>query len=158
MAAPSATVRQTPSGRWLKDGYQVLVTFALDPDISLWEKTVTPPGMDGGDAIDQTTQHNADWRTSAPRGLVTLTESTFTAAYDPACYSQLLAILNRETTITERFADGSTIAYYGFLRVFQPDAMSEGTQPEATVTITPTNWDPSGNTEEGPTITSVAGT
>ena len=158
MAAPTPTVRQSPTGRKLWDGYQVKVTFALDPDVSLWEKTITPPGIDGGDAIDQTTQHNDDWRTSAPRGLVTLTESTFTAAYDPAAYSQLLALVNKLTTVTELFCDGSTIAYYGFLRTFQPDAMSEGTQPEATVTITPTNFDHVNGVEAGPTITSIAGT
>lgn len=157
-AAPSATVRQTPAGRWLKDGYQVLTTVALDPDISFWEKTITPPGLDNGDAIEQTTQHNADWRGFAPRGLITMTESTRTVAYDPAVYTQIAAVIGRETTITERFADGSTLAYYGYVKSFQPNEMSEGNQPEATVVIQPTNWDYTNNVEAAPVLTSVSGT
>ncbi len=41
--------------RRLDDGYQTLIEFAENPAIKLWEKSVTPPGIDGGDAIDTTT-------------------------------------------------------------------------------------------------------
>jgi hypothetical protein len=158
MAAPTPTARISPTGIKLKDGYQALITFAVDPDCALWEKTVKPPGIDGGDPIEQTTMHNITWRTRAPRSLKTLTEGSFKAAYDPICYTQLLTIVNVETTITVEFADGSTVAFYGFLQNFDPDELVEGTQPEATCTICPTNFDHVNKVEAGPALSSVVGT
>jgi hypothetical protein len=158
MAAPTPTTRVSPTGIKLKDGYQTLVTIALDTNIEFWEKAVTPPGMDGMDKIDQTTMHNIRWRTCAPRSLVTLTDAPMTVAYDPQVYTSVLAVLNVETTITERFPDGSTLAYYGFLQKFEPQELTEGAQPEATITIVPTNFDPVNKVEAAPVLTSVAGT
>lgn len=158
MTAPVATARVTPDGIKLDDGYQTLVTFAADPNVRLWEKAVTPPGIDGGDAIETTTMHNTTWRTMAPRALRTLTQHTFTAAYDPAIYTQILSLINVRTTITVTFPDTSTLAFYGFLQLFEPGEMTEGEQPEATVTITPTNYDPAAATEEAPVLNSAEGT
>lgn len=158
MAVPTPTVRQTPGGRRLLDGFATKVTFARDPDVSLWETTVTPPGVDGGDAIDTNTMHNVSWRTMAARALKTLTEFTFTAAYDPDVLNQLLALVNVYDTITVRHPDGSTWAFYGFLRVFQPETHEEGTMPTATVTVQPTNYDYANAVEAGPAVASVAGT
>lgn len=158
MAAPSATARQTPAGIKMDDGHSTLITFAADPDVSFWEKTVTPPGIDGGDAIETHTMHNDEWRTMAPRQLKTLTEMTCTAAYDPDLYNQILALVNVETTVTVRFPDGSTLAFYGYLRVFEPSEMQEGEQPEAEITIQPTNQDPTTGAEEAPVLTSAPGT
>ena len=158
MAAPAPTARPAPAGIKLGDGYQTLITIAADTDISFWEKTVTPPGVDGGDTIDQTTMHNTFWRTSRARSLALLTEMTTVAAYDPDVYDEVIAILNDETTITITFPDGSTLAFFGYLRVFQPNEVSEGEQPEATITIQPTNIDPVNNVEAGPVMTEVEGT
>lgn len=158
MAAPTPTPRQSPTGIKLKDGFSTKITFATKPAISLWEKTVTPPGIDGGDAIEQTTMHNTTWRTFASRSLKTLTDASFTAAYDPICFTDLLALINLETTITVTFPDGSTYAFYGYLRTFEPQEVSEGEQPEANCTITCTNFDPSAHVEAAPVLASVAGT
>ena len=59
--------------------------------------------------------------------------------------------------ITVTFPDGSTWAFWGYMRVFEPDALTEGEMPTATVTITPTNEDAS-HAERGPAISSVTGT
>lgn len=158
MAAPAATTRGTPVGIKLKDGYQALITIGSNTTASFWEKTVQPPGIDGGDAIDQTTMHNVDWRTFAARSLQTMTEGKGKAAYDPAVYTQLQSLVNQETTITVQWADGSTLAFYGYLRMFEFSELVEGTQPEADFTIQPTNVDPTTGVEEGPVLTSVAGT
>ena len=158
MAAPVATLRQDPTGIKLDDGYRTLVTFATDPDICFWEKEVTPPGLDGGDAVETFTMHNDRWRTMAPRALITMTEFELTCAYDPAIYTAALALVNVKTTVTVQFPDGSTLAFYGYLRTFEPDALSEGEQPEATITVQPTNADPQTGAEEGPVLVSVAGT
>jgi len=157
-AAPSPTTRQTPGGRRLLDGYSTKITFARDPDVSLWEVSVKPPGIDGGDPIDTNTMHNVSWRTMAARALKTLTESTFTAAYDPDCYNQLLQLVNVYDTLTVRFPDGSTLAFYGFLRQFDPNDNTEGEMPTATVTFQPTNYDYTNAVEAAPVLTSVAGT
>jgi hypothetical protein len=158
MAAPSPTPRVDPGGIKLDDGYRSLVTIAADTDISLWEIGVTPPGMDGGDPIDTTTMHNDTYRTMASRALKTLTEFTFRFAYDPAVYTQLETNINVETTITITYPDGSTLAFYGFLRSAEFDELVEGTRPEGTATITPTNFDPTNKVEAAPALASVAGT
>lgn len=158
MAAPSATSRVTPTGILLKDGFSSLITIAVDSDINFWEKTVKPPGFDGGDKIDLTTMHNTLYRTFSPRALLTLTEVTTTAGYDPILYDEAIAACNVATTITVRFADLSTIAFYGYLRLFDPQDSEEGTMPECQITIEPTNYDPVNNVEAAPVMTLVSGT
>lgn len=150
MAAPTPTARVTPDGTKLKNGYRTLITFATDPNIALWEKGVTPPGFDGGDAVDNTTMWNDELRTFSPASLSTMTESSGRCAYDPAVYDQIMALLNVETTITVTFPDGSTLAFYGYLRVFEPGELQDGEQPEANFTIQPTNADPTTGDEELP--------
>lgn len=156
--APSPTARGTPSGIKIDDGFRTLVTLAVNPTISFWEKSVTPPGLEGGDPVETSTMHNLTYRTMNPRKLITMTEFTMTAAYDPAVYSQIVSNINRKTTITVRFPDGSTLAFYGYLRNFQPGELVEGEQPEATITVVPTNQDPTTGSEESPVLTSVTGT
>ena len=158
MAAPSATARSTPGGIKLDDGFSTKLTIAADVDISFWEKTVQPPGIDGGDAIETSTMHNTTWRTMSPRALRTLTPLSVTAAYDPAVFSQLVSVTNLETTITVTFPDGSTLAFYGYVQNTEPSDNTEGEQPELTVTIQPTNQDPSTGSEEAPVLVEVAGT
>jgi len=142
----------------LEDGFSSKISFERDRDVSFWEKSMKPPGADGGDAIEQTTMHNLVYRTMASRALITLTESTGKCAYDPAVYSQIIALINQEGTITQIFSDGSTLAYFGFLKSFEPDELQEGVQPEASFTIVPTNRDPITKAEAGPVLTSVSGT
>lgn len=158
MAAPVPTPRGTPSGIKLDDGFKSLVTFATNPTVGFWEKGVTPPGLDGGAAVDTTTMHNVTYRTMSPRQLKTMTQFSMRAAYDPLVYTTVLALINVETTVTVRFPDGSTLAFFGFLMNFQPGELVEGTQPEATLTVVPTNQDPVTGTEQAAVLTNVAGT
>jgi hypothetical protein len=155
---PTATVRQTPNGIKMDDGFRTLVTLGRVPNAPFWEKSVKPPGLDGGDAIDTTTMHNVTYRTRAPRALKTMTPMTVTAAWDPVLYIDLLEIINVEDTITVRFPDGSTDAFYGFVQTVDPSEMSEGNQPEISITITPTNQNPTTGAESAAVVTSVAGT
>ena len=157
MAAPEAMDRGTPGGLLLQDGYQSLVTFKEDFEIKFWEKTITPPGLDGGDAIALTTMHNTAWRTFAARGLKTLTEMTLVCAYDPDVYTdgtEIAAAINRDDTITVTWHDGSQLAFFGFLQKFEPSDLTEGEQPEATITIVATNMDSDG-AEQAPVMVSV---
>ncbi len=162
MAAPVHTVRDTAqtiaNNIPLQDGYQSLVTLALNDEIGFFEKAITPPGYDGGDAVETTTMFNTTYRTFASRALATMTEMTITAAYDPILYTDILAAINRNDTITVTFPDGSQVSFYGYVKAFEPQEVVEGTQPEASVTIQPTNWDHANNVEAGPLVTEVAGT
>lgn len=158
MAAPVATPRGTPTGIMLKDGFSTKVTFASNPTIEFWEKKVTPPGLDGGAAVEQTTMHNVTYRTMAPRTLKTMTEMTLVASYDPSLYTSILALINKRTTVTVTFPDGSTVAFFGFLMHFKPASNEEGKQPEAEIAIMPTNADPVTGAEQAAVIVSVPGT
>lgn len=159
MAAPATTALGTPAGIRLGDGYQTAIVFARNDTVSFWEKSIKPPGMDGGDMIDNTTMRNTTWRTRAPRQLITLTDFTLRAAYDPNVYNQILNdLLNQEGAITIHFPDGSTLDFFGYLQKFEPQEITEGNQPEADITVVPTNWDPANAVEAAPVLTSVSGT
>lgn len=159
MAAPASTVRQTPAGRHLDDGYSTKVAFARDPNVEFWEKTVKPPGLDGGEAINITTMHNVTYRTFVSRSLITMTNMNTVAAYDPFVYTSIVNnLINQEGSVTCHFPDGSKIDFFGFLMSFEPSEHSEGEFPEATIEIVPTNLDPAARTEQSHVLTSVSGT
>lgn len=158
MAAPTLTARSDPGGIFLCDGYRTLIAFAADPDVSFWEKTVQPPGLDGGDAIDTTTMHNDDLRTKCARSLLDVTDGQATVAYDPAVLDQAYALINTETSVTWHFPDGSTYTAYAYLQKFEPQELQEGEQPEASITIVITNYDPVNHVEAAPVLVSAAGT
>jgi hypothetical protein len=158
MAAPTPTARQTPTNFPLKDGFSSKVTLASNPTINFWEKGVQAPGIDGGEPIEQTTMFNTAWRTMRSRSLKTLTTHTITAAFDPAVLTDAVAAVNKEDTITVSFSDGATIAFYGYLQKIEIQEMTEGAQPQATVTIVPTNFDPTNHVEAGPVVAAVPGT
>lgn len=158
MANPATTVRLAPVGRLLKDGHPTKVAFARDPDISLWELTVKPPGVSGGDPINITTMHNVIWETKASQALQALTDGSLTFAYDPVVYNQILGLVNQEGSVTVRYSDGSTLDFFGYLGMFDPNEISRGTMPTASGTLVTTNLDPVNEVEAGPVLTSVAGT
>jgi len=157
MADPTQTQRQTPVGIAYKTGFPTKIAFAADPDVSFWEKTVKPPSFDGGDPIDTTNMHRTTYRTKAPRALVELGEVNATVTYDESVFQQILNLINVNGAITVHFPDGSTLSFYGYLRSFDPQEMSED-EPTANITIVPTNWDPVNNVEAGPVFTTVPGT
>lgn len=157
MAAPVATARGTPAGLKLRNGWQSFITFSLDPTIGLWEIAVTPFGYDGGDKINNTTQHNDELRTYAPPGLIDVTDGQMTCAFDPAAKDDIRAMINQPQTITTTYPDGSTEATHGVLKSFVPQALVDGTMPEATCEFYATNTDED-YAEEFPVIVSVPGT
>lgn len=157
MATPGPDARSTPSGLPLRDGFGTLYTFANDPDISLWEKEATPTGMDNGEPIDQTTFHNTTYETAWPQSLTKITNGSFLAAYDPAVENQILAQIGSNQEVTTTFNDGSTKAFWGYLKSFIPQRHTKGAQPTAEVEIVATNLDAS-FAEYGPAVASVTGT
>jgi len=128
----------------IDDGHPTTIEFANQPSgtgptITFWEKEVTPPGMDSGGANDTTTMRNSTYRTMAPKQLITMTEMTLVASYDPRFYDDIVAMISTNQLITITFPDGSTVAFFGWLDKFVPGNMVEGEQPTATITIQPGN-------------------
>jgi hypothetical protein len=137
-----------PDGVALEDGYQTIITFEGNDAVALWEKTVQPPGLEGGEKIDITTMHNKNMRTYAPRWLKEATDGQMTVAYDPAVLPELLCMINSPKKIIIQHSDCSKWKFDGYLRSFVPNAVSEGAQPEATCTIVFTNVDKDNPGEE----------
>jgi len=127
----------------LEDGFSTTISIG-GSGVTFWEVSVTPPGIDGGEPIDQTTMHNATFMTFAPQSLFTLTAASAEGAYDPAIYPAILSVINVESLITVNFPDTSTYAFWGFMKSFAPGALTKGAQPRATFTIAITNRNASG--------------
>ena len=128
----------------LDDGYQTLISFAADPTVLFYEKTVTPPGVDGGGEVDTTTMLNTTWRTRNPKALISLSNASMRVAYDPETYPEIVALVNVNNLITVTFPDGDTLAFWGWLNTFVPGEHVEGEQPEAEIEIIPSNQNASG--------------
>ncbi len=157
--ALGVTARQTPAGRKLKRGMRMLIAFERDPDVSIWEMVSKMPGLDIGDGVPQTTQHNQDVHTFEARLLAKITDGTSKMAYDPDCYNQIRAnLLGKNGQITYTLPDGSTFSFYGYLKTFEFAEMNEENMPEANATIQVTNVDPATGAEVVPVMTSVSGT
>lgn len=154
---PSHTTRVVPTGFKMPDGFKAVLAFALKPTIRLWERDLTPPGFDGGEPINTTTQHNVAWRTLFPRALKTMTPFTFVAAYDPDVINDILIYLNRNQSFTFWYPSGDSIDFWGTMNKFEGQEMKEGEFPLATITITPTNTD-NNMGEAGPVFNQAAGT
>lgn len=133
-----------PTGNRIDDGFATTISFSGAPNVKLWEKQVTPVGMEGGGANDTTTMRNTAWRTRSPKKLKTLTDSSFTAAYDPAAYTDLVALINVNQEITITFPNDETLTFWGWLDKFSPGRIAEGSQPEADCTIIASNQNDSG--------------
>jgi len=132
----------------LDDGYSTTMTFpspyAGVMGVTLWEKSITPPGIEGGGANDTTTMRNSAWRTRAPKHLKTMSEISGTCAYDPAVYDDIILMCQENLLVTVNFPDGSSLQIWGWLDEFKPGEATEGEQPTATFTFICSNQNGSG--------------
>jgi hypothetical protein len=158
MAAPTVTARSTPAGIPLTEGYQILFAFERDPDISIWEKTVKLPSIDMGDPIDISSQHSVEWIPMVSAALATLGEITISGSFDPNAYNQLIAMKGINQSCTLHLPDGSTIAFWGYLKKVEGPEGKKKEQPDLSITVQPSNYDPENHVVAGPVITSVSGT
>lgn len=150
MADPTITPRGLPLAIRLDDGYQSVIVFENNDTLAIFEKSVQPPAMDGGDPIDTTTMLNSEWETKAPQRLKMLDDSTIIGAYSPTALADFEALINVPQSVTWAWPDGSAMAAWAYLKRFEPGPMVKGEQPEATLTIVVTNWDPVNCVEAGP--------
>jgi len=130
----------------MDDGHSTTIEFSVGASdtIKLYEKEMTPPGVSGGGENDTTTMINDAWRTKSPKQLKTLAPASFVAAYDPAVYDEIVAMVNVNQSIVITFPDASTLTFWGWMDEFTPNAITEGEQPTANITIIPSNQDADG--------------
>lgn len=128
----------------IDDGFATLITFSENSAVSFYEKTVTPPGVEGGGEVDTTTMRNTAWRTRSPKKLKTLSNGSITVAYDVAVFDEIVAMVNVNQLITVTFPDGETLSFWGWLDSFKPGEIQEGEQPTAEIEIIPSNQNSSG--------------
>jgi hypothetical protein len=160
MADPIAVARTDPHPRYnvLPDGCHAKITLTADPRLAFFEKTVQPPSWDNGDPIDITTMWNTQVMTKHPNCLYEIGDAVVKAAYDPMLVSNIKGVIGVNSTVTITWPNGDTLAYFGYLRKAEFDALERGTLPEATLTFTATNWDPVNCVEAMPIFTEAPGT
>lgn len=129
----------------LDNGFPTIISFSSAPLLKVFEKEVTPPGINAGGPIDTTTMRNTAWRTQSPKSLKTLSQASFTAAYATDVYRDIVGQIGLKQQITISFPDDSSLTFWGWLDSFAPTGITEGNQPTATVTIQPSNTDANDN-------------
>jgi len=142
----------------LKDGFGIQITFGTGKSgvdhsgivLFLDPTSITPPGLDGGDAIDTTTHSNTAYRTKHQRSLKEITDGSCTVVYDPDAWASIVAAINDNVLITFTFPDGSSVSVYGYLKSFIPNEYVEGEQATAECVIVVTNWNHNTGAEYGP--------
>lgn len=125
----------------LQDGFSTVFNFSLVPAISLWERRVKPPAIDGGGPIEEATMYSESWRVRSPKSLATLTEMTATCAYRVQAYSEFFVNMQQIGIMTVTFPDGSTLVFHAWLDKFDPQELVEGESPNVVITIFPSMQD-----------------
>ncbi len=157
MAAPAVTARGAVAGRRLDSGQGSRIVFSSNPTIEIFEKSVQPPAIDGGDPIMTDTLLNVVYVTKSPQCLEEWDDVVVIAAYDPQSLDEIQALINVPQSVTVVYTDGTTLSFWGYLRRSEPGAMVKGAQPELTLTIVVTNWDPVNCVEAGPVLVNGTG-
>lgn len=158
MAAPTPVTRVTPSGRQIGTGAPAYITFTLDPNIDLWEKSVKPPSFQLDDRKDNSTAHNDRFRTFSPGRLLTGQDITVQCGYDPDQIQDIIDRIGVRDTITVTFPTGTKIAFYGWLDQVDFSELTEDDDPTVTLTLAQGNQDWSTCVEEGPVVVAGTGT
>lgn len=133
-----------PVGNRLDEGFSTIYTLPNVPTIALWELEVTPPGVDGGDPIPTDSMRSTKYRTKRAKMLVDFTPSTLRVAYDEKVYTDIINQVNINQLMVITFPTGRPLTFWGYLKSFMPDGLSEGARPTAMVTIIPTNQNAAG--------------
>jgi hypothetical protein len=157
-AAPAHTTRQTMPGKYVKDGHNTRVAFALKANVNFEEVKLKPLGITTGEEINATGLLATFWRTKRPPDLKELTNIEGTCKYDPDVWTDILALAGIEGSITMWWPDNTSVDFYGFLKQFVPDENADKELPTAKFVIVPTNFDPVNAIEVGPVFNPAPGT
>lgn len=140
--------------------------YLLVGDVALEVVEVTPPGIDGGAAINTTTHNNQQVMTKAPGALIEIGDSTISVVYSPTLYAAMMPLVNVNKLIEQGWPiAGKAVKYWGYVQKLQPTSLKDKDRPLMNVTIVVTNrnnsraetlpnWDATGTTTT--TTTSLA--
>lgn len=141
---------------WIEDGFSTTLTLA-EGSITFEEVRITPPGIDGGGAINTTTMRNTRRRTKKPKQLVDTTDTQCSGKYAPELYDEIMDQIQVNQEITVTYPDLSTYVFWGWIDNFQPGEHVEGEMPLADFTIIASNVDDAGDEHE-PVMTATGTT
>jgi len=130
-----------------KDGFGVRITLETS-GVTFKEKSVTPPGIEGQDPVDVTNNSKASFREKYARALKEITPASGSVEYDASQLAAINGAVNVHQFVRLDFEEGDALGFYGFLRNFVPDEMTDGEAPTAALELVPCGVNASG-TEEG---------
>lgn len=157
MANPTATTRILPGGVRLDNGWPTTIAFASNPSIEIYEKSIQPARISVGDPIMTDTMLNVVAVTKAPPCLEDWGDIVVVAAYDPSVMDELRTLLGQIDSVTINFPEGTQYVFWAYLGSIEFSPLVKNTQPEVTLTITVTNWDPIRCVEALPVINQGTG-
>jgi len=116
------------------DGYNCRISL-VNQGITVYEKNVTPPGVEGGDPINITTNDNGDFQSFAPRSRKQKTPAQSEVTYNDTDLDALEAAVDQSDDILRVWPDDSTKLESGWLRSSIPNQTQEGEQPTTNLTF-----------------------
>ena len=131
----------------MDDGFSTTIAFSASSSgitLLIYEKEVTPPGVDAGGPTDTTTMLNTTWRTASPKKLKSLAQAGVMAAYDPEVYDEIIATVGVNQSMVITWPDGETLTFWAWIDKFTPNPQVEGEQPTAELIIEPSNQNAAG--------------
>ncbi len=134
-------------------GTTVVITPTGGSAFTMEYITITPPGWDGGEAIDTTTLGNVKYRTKMAPTLIDIGAMSFTAEMDPAKIHD--APINLPGVIVITIPDIGTWTLQGYLKSITGDQMQVGERATCSGEIVITNTGSDGATETGPSWSST---
>lgn len=136
---PTPTPRVKPVGEIpMEANHRIMLTHSAAPDLPLWEVSITPPGLEGGEAVDMTNQFAEKFRQKAARVLQELTDGKLTALYCPGTLRQLSdTIINVEGIITVSMPTDPRFgfAFPGYFKNAKPSDINEKNTEPPTIEI-----------------------
>jgi len=140
----------------LTDGFGTTISFTTAGSgvtATLYETSVSPPGLSGGGPVDHSTMENETYRTYVPHTLIGGSPASFVGGYDPQLLEDILSGVNVNQEFTITFPDGSTLVFWGWIDEFTPNPLVDGEMPTANITIQPSFWN--GSAETAPVFTAA---
>lgn len=128
---------------YLDDGFPTTISIAAGT-LTVVEKSITPPGVQGGGEINTTSMRNTAWRTKAPKSLKEASPIKLTVKYGTGVYNQIYDQINVNQALTITFPDNHTLVVWGWVDSFVPNEHTEGEEPTAEMEIIISNVNASG--------------
>ena len=126
----------------MKDGHGITLSIAgHDFSLVLDPTEITPPGIEGGDPIENTTLSNTAVTTKVPPALKKITDGKLTVTYNPGEQADIDSAIGDNAAITITFPDAgdATLVFYGYLKEFTPGELKKGELPTAECSFVATN-------------------